>query len=50
MTETNVAAAVKSGVDEESIRHWCAESLKPVFSGQPQEVVFTGYIAYFAKA
>ena len=49
MTETNVAAAVKSGVGEQSIRDWCAESLKPVFAGQPQEVVFTGYIAYFAK-
>jgi SAM-dependent methyltransferase len=47
MTETNVAAAVKSGVDEESIRQWCRQTLAPVFAGQPRQVTFTGYIAYF---
>lgn len=47
MTETNVAAAVRAGVDEASIRQWCRETLEPVFGGQAREVVFTGYIAYF---
>lgn len=48
MTETNVAAAVRAGVDEESIRDWCGRTLAPVFGGVPREVVFTGYIAYFS--
>jgi hypothetical protein len=50
MTETNVAAAVRSGTAEESIREWCCSTLEPVFGGQEREVVFTGYIAYFALA
>ena len=49
MTETNVAAAVRAGVDEESIREWCRATLAPVFGGVARVVVFTGYIAYFSK-
>jgi ubiquinone/menaquinone biosynthesis C-methylase UbiE len=49
MTETNVAAAVRAGVPEESIRDWCRRTLAPVFAGQPRPVVFTGYIAYFQR-
>lgn len=49
MTETNVAAAVRAGVDEDSIREWCRATLAPVFGGVAREVVFTGYIAYFSK-
>lgn len=48
MTETNVAAAVRAGVDESSIRAWCARTLAPVFGGVPRGIVFTGYIAYFS--
>ncbi|HEU0121319.1 MAG TPA: methyltransferase domain-containing protein [Bryobacteraceae bacterium] len=47
MTETNVAAAVRAGVDEQGIREWCRRTLEPVFAGRPRGVVFTGYIAYF---
>ena len=49
MTETNVAAAVRAGVEEESIREWCRTTLAPVFGGQRREVVFTGYIAYLTR-
>lgn len=49
MTETNIAAAVRAGVDEDSIREWCRSTLAPVFDGKQRQVVFTGYIAYFSK-
>lgn len=49
MTETNVASAVRAGVDEDSIREWCRSTLAPVFGGVERQVVFTGYIAYFSK-
>jgi SAM-dependent methyltransferase len=48
MTETNVAAAVRAGIHEESIREWCRSTLAPVFGGALREVVFKGYIAYFS--
>ncbi|MBI2684850.1 MAG: methyltransferase domain-containing protein [Acidobacteria bacterium] len=48
MTETNVASAVRAGVDEDEIRGWCRETLAPVFGTTPRHVVFTGYIAYFS--
>jgi len=49
MTETNVAAAVRAGAAEDSIREWCRSTLAPVFGGVEQKVVFTGYIAYFSR-
>jgi SAM-dependent methyltransferase len=45
MTETNVAHAIRIGVAEEEIRTWCADTLRPVFEGVQQEVLFRGYIA-----
>lgn len=45
MTETNVAYAIRIGVPEEEIRAWCAESLRPVFQGAKEEVLFRGYFA-----
>ena len=33
MTETNVAAAVRSGVPHSEIKSWCAETLAPVWNG-----------------
>ncbi len=43
MTETNVAAAVRSGVPQSEIRSWCAQTLAPVWNGAPREVLFRGY-------
>ena len=48
MTETNVAAAVQAGIDAEEIREWCLETTAPIFGGAAREVLFNGYIAYFA--
>jgi SAM-dependent methyltransferase len=45
MTETNVAAAVRSGVAQSEIRSWCAETLAPVWNGVEREVLFRGYFA-----
>jgi SAM-dependent methyltransferase len=45
MTETNVAAAVRSGVPRSEIKDWCAETLAPVWSGAEREVLFRGYYA-----
>ena len=45
MTETNVAAAVRSGVARQEIRSWCAETLASVWSGTEREVLFRGYFA-----
>lgn len=47
MTETAVAAAVRAGTDEDSIRQWCRQTVAPVFGGRPRTVLFTGYIACF---
>ena len=45
LTETNVAAAIRSGVPSEEIRCWCAESLPPW--QDKREVLFRGYYACF---
>ena len=45
MTETNVAAAVRSGVPHSEIRSWCARTLAPVWNGSEREVLFRGYFA-----
>lgn len=45
MTETNVAYAIESGVPEEQIRGWCADTLHTVFQGSGHEVLFRGYLA-----
>ena len=45
MTETNVAAAVRSGVLQSEIKSWCAETLAPVWNGVEREVLFRGYFA-----
>jgi len=46
LTETNVAHCIASGVSEQEIRTWCGETLGAIFSGNSQEVLFEGYIAY----
>jgi SAM-dependent methyltransferase len=43
MTETNVAAAVRSGIPHSEIRLWCAETLESVWKGVAREVRFRGY-------
>lgn len=48
LTETNVAAAVRSGTPLEEIRRWCAMTLAPVWDGRPGPVIFRGYFACFA--
>lgn len=48
MTETNVAAAIRRGTDEDSIRLWCAESLSAFWRGGARDVLFRGYYACLA--
>jgi len=48
MTETNVAAAVRTGTAEAEIRKWCERTLTPVWEGRRREVVFRGYFACLA--
>jgi len=50
MTETNVAAAVNSGVPRPEIRSWCAETLAPIWRGVDREVLFHGYFACLTPA
>jgi ubiquinone/menaquinone biosynthesis C-methylase UbiE len=50
MTETNVAAAVRSGVPHSQIKSWCAETLAPVWNGPEREVQFRGYFACMSAA
>jgi len=45
LTETNVAAAVRRGVELAEVRRWCADSLAPVWRGEAREVLFHGYFA-----
>lgn len=45
MTETNVAAAVRSGVPYSEIKSWCTETVAPVWNGPEREVLFRGYFA-----
>jgi SAM-dependent methyltransferase len=49
LTETNIEAAIKSGVEEQEIRQWCSETLAGVFGGVEREVVFRGYVAYLSR-
>jgi len=49
LTETNVACAVQKGVALAEMRAWCEATLAPVFSPQPQEVLFQGYVAYLVR-
>ncbi len=49
MTETNVAAAIRSGTEQQEIRSWCANTLEPVFGGAAREVLFKGYIVYLRQ-
>jgi SAM-dependent methyltransferase len=50
MTETNVAASVRSGVPQSEIRSWCADTLAPVWDGAEREVLFRGYFACMSAA
>jgi SAM-dependent methyltransferase len=50
MTETNVAAAVRSGVPQSEIRSWCAETLAPIWNRAQREVLFRGYFACMSAA
>jgi SAM-dependent methyltransferase len=46
LTETNVSHAIQAGTPESSIRTWCAETLRPVFTEGELKVTFEAYIAY----
>jgi SAM-dependent methyltransferase len=46
MTGTNIYHAIACGQRPADMRKWCEESLRPVFSGEPREVLFRGYVAY----
>lgn len=46
LTETNVAAAVRSGVHPGEVRTWCAASLADEWGDGPREVRFAGYFAW----
>ncbi len=48
MTETNVAEAIGNGIPEAEIREWCEQTLNGVFQGTSHDVLFAGYVAYFA--
>lgn len=50
MTETNVAAAVRAGHAEASIRQWLDETLPRVFGRGPRNVVFPGYWVALKKS
>ena len=50
MTETNVAAAIRSGGPPAEIKSWCAGTLAPVWSDAEREVLFRGYFACLAAA
>jgi len=43
MTETNVAAALRRGIERDDIRRWCADTLEPVWQSGAKEVLFRGY-------
>ncbi len=50
LTETNVTFALQNGVKHEEIRHWCEETLRPVWPNENQEVIFRGYYACLRPA
>ena len=45
LTETNVAAAIRSGTPESEIRSWCETSLSETWNDTEQDIVFQGYFA-----
>ncbi len=46
LTETNVAAAVRRGVDLAEIKAWCEQTLRPVWQGSgTHDILFPGYFA-----
>ena len=45
LTETNVAAAVRSGTPQSEIRSWCETSLSETWNDREQDIVFRGYFA-----
>jgi hypothetical protein len=50
MTETNVAAAVRSGWSRSEIRSWCSESLASIWNAAEREVLFRGYFTWMSVA
>ena len=49
MSETNVEQAVATGTPEAEIDGWCRATLGPIFSRQPQNVLFDAYAAYVSR-
>lgn len=45
LTETNVAAAVRTGTPESEVRAWCEKSLSETWNHDQEEIVFLGYYA-----
>lgn len=50
MTETNVAAAVRRGIERNAIRRWCADTLDGVWQKGAREVLFRGYFVCMQPA
>ena len=50
MTETNIAAAVRRGLDPAAIKAWCTETLTPLWTVFEMEVLFRGYFACMTPA
>jgi SAM-dependent methyltransferase len=50
LTEANVERALQTGLDEPTVRAWCASTLAQVFGGTPLPVAFTGYFACVRRA
>ncbi len=48
LTETNVAAAIRTGTPESEIRSWCETSLSEIWNATEQDIVFCGYFAVLA--
>jgi len=44
MTETNIAAAMRQGIERASILDWLRNSLALVFRNSTEEVLFSGYV------
>ena len=49
LTETNVAAAVRSGVPRAEIESWCSETLGSIWRRQERDVLFRGYFALMSR-
>jgi hypothetical protein len=50
LTETNVAAALRSGISLSEIKAWCAETLARIWRDGEREVLFRGYFACMRPA